>query len=361
MEQNNNSQQQVIDLTQIFHILWSKRRTFYKVWVVTFVLSCIWILPQPRYYACTVKLAPEMNGDQGAGGLSSLASSFGINVGSGEGQDAIYPLLYPELFENPEFIVGLYDIHVTTKDGDISTDYFTYMKKHQKKNLLTRPYYYTMGKITALFTEEDNTPRAEGAKGVNPFMMNKKDFDLMYKIMGNIGCSVDNKNNIISVRVQDQDPLICATMADSVKCHLQDFIIHYRTSKASEDVMHYQHLRDSAEAEANLAMERYSRFVDSHKGIVLQAYQSQESKLANELSLKQSSLSAMETQLTEAKVRLQEKTPAFTTLKCATVPVRPTGPKRMMFVICMLFLVSVATSLYLLREDLKKLIVIKKV
>ena len=354
----NSNSQQVIDLTRIFHTLWDKRRTFLKVWVLTFILSCIWIFPQPRYYTAFVKLAPEMNGDQGMGGLSTLASTFGFNVGGTKGQDAIYPLLYPELFQNPEFIVGLYDIHVTTKDGSLSTDYFTYMKEHQKKNQLTRPYYIVKGKIKALFTEEDKTPRATSAKSIDPFMMNQKDFDLMQSIMGHINCSVDNKNNTITVSVKDQDPLVCATMADSAKQHLQNFIIQYRTSKAKEDIAHYQHLRDSAEIEYYSAMERFSRFSDTHKNIVLQSYQSQLDKLQSDLAFKQNSLSAMETQLTEAKVRLQEKTPAFTTLKSAIVPVKPAGPKRMLFVICMLFLTTFITAAYLLRKDLSKLIVI---
>ena len=92
----------------------------------------------------------------------------------------------------------------------------------------------------------------------------------------------------------------------------------------------------------------------------MQTIQSMQDKLQSDMSFKLNSLSAMETQLTEAKVRLQEKTPAFTTLKCATVPVLPAGPKRMMFIICMLFFATVFTSMYLMRKDLKKLIVIKR-
>ena len=351
MEQNY-SQQQVIDLTKVAKTLWQKRRTFYKIWAWTFVLSCIWILPQPRYYTCEVKLAPEMNGDQGMGGLSGLASSFGIDFGGANGQDAIYPELYPELFENPEFIVGLYGIHVNTKDGDISTDYFSYMKQHQKSNLLTWPFRYVKGYINKLLTEEDKTPRASGAGGVNPFMMNRKDYDLMLSIMGHINCTVDKKNYVISINIKDQDPLVCATMADSVKKHLQDFITQYRTSKASEDVIHYQHMRDSAEIEYNDAMERYSRFCDTHRDIILQSYQSSRDKLESELNLKQNSLSTMETQLQSSKFKLQEKTPAFTTLKSAIVPVKPAGPKRMLFVIGMLIMVTIVGGVWMTRKEI---------
>ena len=351
MEQNN-SQQRIIDLSKIVRTIWQKRRTFFKVWIWTFVLSCIWIFPQPRYYTSEVKLAPEMSGDQSLGGISNIASTFGFNTGGTNGQDAIYPELYPELFENPEFIVGLFGIHVTTKEGDISTDYFTYIKNHQKKNPLTWPYRYVMGKVKKLFTEEDNTPRAEGANSVNPFMMNRKDFTLMQSIIGKIKCSVDKKTSVTTITVKDQDPLVCAVMADSVKKHLQDFIIQYRTSKAKEDVAHYQHMRDSAETEYNIVMERYGRFCDTHRNIILQAYQSQRDKLENELALKQNALSVMETQLQNAKLKLQEKTPAFTTLKSAVVPVLPAGPKRVMFVLMMLILASMGTAGWLCKDEI---------
>ncbi len=351
METQNNNQQ-IIDLGKVFRTIWDNRRRFYKVWAITFVLSCIWILPQPRFYTCEVKLAPEMNGEDVGGGLSSIASSFGFNLGGAAGQDAIYPELYPELFESPEFIVGLYGIKVTTKDHELTTDYYTYMKKHQQKNPLTWPLVWTRIKITSLFESKDVTPSGNGQGGINPFMMNRKDYILMQKIMENISCSVDKKTSVITINVQDQDPLICATMTDSVKRHLQNFIIRYRTSKAAEDVVHYRQMRDSAEAEYNTAMQAYSRFCDTHTNIVLQSYQSERDKLESELALKQNSLAAMETQLQTTKVKLQEKTPAFTTLKSAIVPVKPAGPKRMIFVVFMLFLSSICTAAYIFKRDI---------
>lgn len=354
MEQKSN--EHIIDLTKVTRTLWASRRRFYKVWVCTFVLSCIWIFPQPRYYTCEVKLAPEMSGEDMGSGLSNIASSFGFNLGGTAGQDAIYPELYPELFESPEFIVGLYGIEVTTKDGDISTDYFTYMNSHQKKNPLTWPFVWTKSKITSLFETEDTTPRGDVKSGINPFMMNRKDYNLMQQIIRNINCSVDKKNSVITIKVTDQDALICATMADSVKQHLQDFIIRYRTSKAKEDVAHYQQMRDSAEVEYLAAMRAYSRYSDTHMDITLQTFQSERDKLENDMMLKQNSLAAMETQLQNTKVKLQEKTPAFTTLKSAIVPVKPAGPKRMIFVVTMLLLSAICTSIYILKGTFTKVI-----
>ena len=342
---------QIIDVTKMVRTLWSKKKLFYKVWAITFVLSCIWILPQPRYYTCEVKLAPEMSGEDIGGGLSSIASSFGFNLGGVGGQDALYPELYPDLFESPEFIVGLYGIQVKTKEGDVSTNYFTYMKKHQKLNPLLIPYYQSKRWIRELFEGEDFTP-GTGNGDIDPFMMSRREYELMLAVMDNIKCAVDKKTNVITINVTDQDPLICATMADSVKAHLQSFIIRYRTSKVGEDVKHYQQMRDSAEHEYDMAMEAYSRYCDAHKDIILQSFQSERDKLESELALKQSSLSAIEAQLQATKVKLQEKTPAFTTLKSTTVPTKPAGPKRMIFVLMMLIFVSMGYAVWLCRKEI---------
>lgn len=352
METNSN-QQRIIDIAKIARELWAKKRIFVKVWVVTFVLSCIWIFPQPRYYTCDVALAPEMSGED-MGGLSSIASSFGFNIGGMSGQDAIYPELYPELFDSPEFIVGLYGIYIKTMDkegeGSIQTSYYTYIRDYQKKNWLMRPFIWIKSRISNLVSPKE--PASKNIADINPVMMNYNDYLLMQIIMKKISCTVDKKTSVITISVKDQDPLVCTLMADSVKAHLQDFIIRYRTSKAKEDVAHYQQMRDSAEVEYNKAMERYSNFCDSHKDAILQVYQSERDKLESDLSMKQNTLTAMETQLQATKVKLQEKTPAFTTLKSAIVPIKPAGPKRVIFVAMMLVLSSIVLSVWLTRKDI---------
>ena len=58
------------------------------------------------------------------------------------------------------------------------------------------------------------------------------------------------------------------------------------------------------------------------------------------MQLKYTTYTTLNTQLQASKVKVQEKTPAFTVLKGADVPLKPAGPKRMRFVILMLFLAT---------------------
>ena len=96
---------EVIDLRVVFNKIWSRRKLFYKVLPITFVLSCAIILCVPRYYTSSLSLAPEIGNSSSMGGtLGSLASSFGLDLGAMETTDAINPMLYPDLMEDNGFV-----------------------------------------------------------------------------------------------------------------------------------------------------------------------------------------------------------------------------------------------------------------
>ena len=345
-------QKKIIDLSKIFKLLWSKKKSFFIVWIVTFILSCIWIFPQPRYYQAEVSLAPETTGED-VGGLAGIASSFGINMG-GAGTDAIYPTLYPDLMESNDFIVGLMPIQITTEAKDdepsITTDYYTYLKNYQKSNPLTQPFRVLSNSIKKAFSKEENG-KPITAKELNPFKLSEKDSKIFERATRNITCAVDKKTEVISITVVDQDPLVCATMADSVCRHLQDFIIMYRTKKARIDADHYQHLADSAKMEYESAVNEYSIFCDANQDIVLQSVNSKRDALEQDMQFKYNTYSTLAAQLEAMKIKLQERTPVFTTLKSASVPIKPAGPKRVLFVIGMLMLVTFINSIRIVNKN----------
>lgn len=342
-----------IDIHNILKDLWARKLTFLIVWIVTFVLSCIWILPQPRYYTTTVSIAPE-TGDKTGGSLSSLASSFGMNVGNSMTSDAIYPQLYPDLFKSTNFLVGLFDITVTTKDGELTTDYYTYIKDHQKQNGLLLPFLKLKNWIKSLFTEKEPADVGKGGKRFDPFRLSKKATDILLNVSGKLKCTYSRTNEVVTITVTDQDPLVCALMADSVKEHLQVFITDYRTKKARIDCKHYEELREEAWKEYEKARKAYSSFSDANNDVFVERVRTKITTLENEMQLKYNIYTNINTQLTNAKAKLQEQTPAFTTLQNSTVPVKPAGPKRMIFVAVMLFLSTIGTIVYLNRTSIKE-------
>lgn len=349
--ENKKSERVNIDIASMVRTLWSNKRRFLKVWVITFVLSCIWILPQPRYYTTEVSIAPESEDAGAAGGLASLASNFGFDIGSGN-SDAIFPQLYPDLISSTEFITDLFDVHVTTLKGDVSTDYYDYLVSHQKKNLLTLPFSIALRWLKSLGEKQEDPIVGKDGKRFDPFHLTHNTTEVVKAVQSNISCVYSRTTSVVTITVTDQDAMVSALMADSIKAHLQNYITDYRTKKARLDVEHYQQMRDSAEVEYDKAMRAYSRFCDAHQNVILQSFQSERDKLENDLSTKQTMLASMEAQLQASKVKLQERTPAFTTLINATIPVKPAGPKRMIFVAAMLFLATLGTIVHVFRREL---------
>lgn len=348
----DKSQKDVIDLRVVFKQLLKKKKLFIIVLSITFVISCVLILFVPRTYTSVVRLAPEAESSAAAGGaLSSIASSFGFDIGGVQTSDAIFPMLYPDLFESNDFLVNLFGIQVKSIDGEINTDYYTYLKDYQKKTAWMIPINWLQNRIKKLF-EPTPTEYVAGTDKVNPFMLSQEQTRIVEIMKKNVLCGVDMKTSIVEITVIDQDPLICATMADSVRCRLQQFIIDYRTKKARVDVDHYQELVDQAKEEYDAASFAYSRYTDTHKDVILQAYISERDELENEMAMKYNTYTAMQTQLEAAKAKLQEKIPAFTVLQNATVPIKPSGPKRMIFVLGMMLLAFLCTSLFVLKDQI---------
>ena len=67
--QNTIENQGAMDFTALFKTLWNRRKVFYWLWPITFVLSSALILCVPRYYTCEVILAPEAQSRHQGGNL----------------------------------------------------------------------------------------------------------------------------------------------------------------------------------------------------------------------------------------------------------------------------------------------------
>lgn len=348
--EDNKKNIEVIDLRVIFNKILANKKLYFKVLPIVFVLSCAYILCIPRTYTSSLSLAPEMNNSSSLGGtIGSLASSFGFDLGSMETSDAINPMLYPDLMEDNGFIVGLFDIKVVSADGEIKCNYYDYLTKHQDEPFWSKG----IGCIKNLFAEKE-TP-IKGSSKSSPYMLSKKQDGIVEGIRKDITISIDKKTAVITITAQAQDPLICKTLADSVKERLQVFITNYRTSKSRIDEEYYKNLATEAKHEYEKARQLYGSYADANTDLQLASLRSKQEDLENDMQLKYNAYSTMMTQYQAAKAKVQERTPAFTIVKGAAVPVKASGPKRMIFVISMLFLAFIATTLYIAKEELKDL------
>ena len=249
--------------------------------------------------------------------------------------------------EDNGFVTSLFTIKVKDSDGEIDTDYYTYLSKHQKSAWWSE----ALGTLKSLFKSKKKS--AESKSTFDPYYLSKSDDDVAEAIRGNVRFSIDKKTGVISITVRAQDKLICRIVADSVSARLQNFITEYRTNKARIDLEFYSNILSVTKNEYDEAQRNYDTFVDANTNIVLQKFRGKEARLEREMLQKYNSYTTVSTQYDAARAKVQERTPAFTVLKGASVPLRAAGPKRMIFVIGMLFFVTFIGIFYIVKDDIK--------
>lgn len=338
---------------QLWQDVKKHKRLFYKVLPATFVVAAILTLSIPNYYKCTVMLAPEIPGGNKGGGLASLASNFGINMNSANaGADAIMPNLYPDLMNSVAFRSSLFPVRVQQDDEDTTMTYYDYLKDHQRIpwwSAVTSATGKFVGWLVSLVSDQTSTVGHQSS--VNPFRLTKEQMEIVEAMGKKVVCDVDKKTMVITIDVTDQDPLIAATMADSVQVRLQDFITDYRTRKARIDLAYSQKLYQEAKQRYEKARLKSASYNDANMRVFLNQIRSEQVKLENEVALQYQAYSQVASQLQVAEAKVQEDTPAFTLLQPATVPIKKAGPARAKICLVLLFLAFLATALWSIHRE----------
>lgn len=327
-----------INLVSVINILKADKRKLIIFAVVAAVLGAIVAFTTPKIYKSTVMLAPEESGQGFSGSISSLASMVGMNMKVGQTGDALYPEIYPDLMSSTDFLVGLFPVKVTTKDESVSCDYYTYLTKHQTTALIDYPKVGLVLLMKKFKSKEPTHANKDGREGPNPFWLTSEQDEVVKGIKGNLECTVDKKTSVITITVTDQDPLVAAMMADSVKSHLQVAITDYRTKKARVDLEYMQRLFVEAKAQYDRSRQLYASYSDANMDVNLQTYKLKEEDLENEMQLRYNIYQQVVEQLQLAKAKVQERTPAFTVVQSASVPFKHSSRPKVITVAIWMFL-----------------------
>ena len=307
---------QPVDFGAIGAAIKKHMKLYCLVLPVAFVFGIIIAISIPKTYNCKILLAPEMGGNSNSGSLASMASNFGIDLGSGgnNGGDAIKPTLYPDLMKSVDFKTSLFPVKVKRKHDKQFMTYYDYLKNEWKY-----AWWEHFFGLMAPHKEKDTL--------VNTFELTGEQAMIAGLINENVVCSIDKKTSLITINVTAQDPHIAAQLADSVKTRLQDFLTDYKTSKARHDLEYVEKLQRQAKKDYEHIRRLYVDYMDANNDVMLMSARQKQMDLENEMQLQYNNYTAVSAQVIAAKAKVQEVTPAFTTLQSATVPLGPIGPK----------------------------------
>ena len=291
----------------------------------------------PRYYSATIQVIPESS----EGGVSlpkniaELSSLAGFSMNANNGKDAINPDIYPDIFNSNNFIIDVLKLQVIRQTKD-TMSYYNYLTFHQEQPWWDRALEVIKGNKTPPSRTIDFT--------ATHFNLHQE--QLIKETKSNIRCDIDKKTGMISLTTMAQDPYVSSSLANAIMKRLQAYIIDYRTSKARIDLRYAERLQKEARERYAKVQKAYVAYSDSHTDLVLNEYKTKEADLENEMQQAFNALTQLGVQVETAKAKLQERTPAFTVIQEAPVPVRPAGPKRMIPIFLTFILGIVSSGCY---------------
>ena len=337
---------QEIDLIELAQKLWQGRRMIVR-WCIAGALAGLVIgFSIPKEYTVTVKLAPEVQGNKNSS-LGILSQMAGINIGSLNSADAMSPELYPDIVQSVPFMTELFGVEVADEDGEMTMPLAEYVAKELHSpwwSVILQVPFKVLGWFIDLFRAEE--PEGEGP--TDPFRLTKEENEVVRSLQERISTSVDKKTLVVSLSVTMQDPLVAATLTDTVMLSLQNHITQYRTDKARHDLEFTQRLFDEAQGKYYAAQQRYAQYVDQNQALSRRSFRTEEERLQNEMSLAYSLYNQTAQQLQLAKAKVQELTPVYAVVQAATVPLKPSKPSKMLILIGCVFLAGAAAAAWTL-------------
>ncbi len=332
-----------IDWQDLLSKAWRGKKFIITVTVVFMFLGLISALTMTRIYTSKVTLVPEL-GKSTSSSLSSLSSMLGLGgMTMGSSADAYHVTVYPEVVASTPFVAKMFDMRVTDPKKGIDTTLVGYLTRERFS--IGNVIGYVTKPIFSLFSNKE-----EETKGneLNLFHLTKEQDRIVKTMNKAIQVDVDKKTGETTIQVTMDNPVIAATVADTVCKHLREYIVEYRTRKAREDLENYKKIADESYQRYLKASKAYAYYQDHNRGLILNAVISEGSRLSNELQIASQLYQQMKLQAEMARGKVIDEKPVFAIIQPATVPLLPQNSRAKVLLIWTFvgFVLSCAWVLY---------------
>lgn len=335
-----------IDLKEMLTTLWERKLFLAKMAAIGLIVGVIISFSQPNTYGSTVRIIIENDKPNAiASKMTGIAALLGVSVIDISSYQ-LSDKLYPEIICSTPFLAEFSDIPVSS--GGVRSTLSRYLSSGQKKSwwgYIGDVVGSMLGSDTQQTGQYDRTP-----PGVAGMSIPQRNF--INKLRGSIEVSLEQATGIIVLKVEMQDPVIAANIADSVAVKIKRYIYKYRLEKASENLTANEDLLRSVQ-QIYFDTERkiyygYSDTLD----MVTRMAQLKLDRLENQKIMDFVLDARLISQIEYNRIKSQQEHSLVTMIEPATVNFDPTSPKRFIIMVTYTFLGLLAAVLFLVIKDL---------
>ena len=182
-----------------------------------------------------------------------------------------------------------------------------------------------------------------------PWWEGKKEVEEL--ILDNIQYNLSQKYSTLTIQVTDQDPVVAAQMADSVRVKLHEEIARQKKAIAQNEMEHSYAQRAESKEHYEKAREAYETFADTHQDISSKSELAKAEYLEDEKQKAYDVFSKASIQYYRDKALYRQEPHFFSLLQRATVPLSPTSPSVMGYLLAFLVIAVVITKWWIMGKE----------
>ena len=175
--------------------------------------------------------------------------------------------------------------------------------------------------------------------------------DIIQIIQDNIQYDFSQKYSTLLIQVTDQDPVVAAQMADSVRVKLHEEIAKQKKMFALNELNHSSKLWIDGKKRYERAKKIYDDFVDTHEDISVKSILAEEEYLENEKNKAYDIYNKASIQYYRDKALYRQQPLFFSTLSNASVPTKPVSPNAMGYLFAFVIIAIVFTKWWIAGKD----------
>ena len=334
MNKKDFSGRRETDWLELATKVWSSRKLILIACGIGAVVGIVIYLGTPKEYTASTFLAHEDARKRSSSGISALVGmADDMNSSVAAEREGLYPSLYYSIATSTPFLLRLFDIEVRRQEDNAAMTLAQYLKGHQKApwwSAITSAPSRMLGWCASLFREKPEAEKPGEKTEPDPFRLTREEAGIAGAIASRMSIEVDQKKRAITINVTMQDPLVAATVLDTLQARIKAYMTAYRTSKARRILEYNEKLCREAQAEYYAAQEKYTRYADANQGLVKLTSRAELSRLQSEMNLAYSIYNQTEMQVHAAKARVDKVTPVYTVIRPVTVPLGPSSPRKVL-------------------------------
>lgn len=249
----------IIKTIEWFQYLKSKWKVIFISCIIGSFFGLSYSLVDKPVYTATLTFALEEKVAGGTSGLSSIASSFGLNLGGGEGGafagDNIIELMKSRLLIEKTL---LSKVVINGKDEILINRFILF-------NKLNKPWFKKDELVNIKF---DSSYRQNHSRTQDSIVGSIQTNILKSSLQVS---KLDKKLSIISVKVNSKDEVFAKLFCENLVKNVTDFYIETKIGKSRKNVQLLQSRVDSVKRELDQAMYGRALFADQNIGLIKQS------------------------------------------------------------------------------------------